>query len=186
MFEVTVGSSKFPRRFHPKVSKGLSGFNDFCWPKRATTASLPNWFPEPSCSAQCMSMQALSKQKLLDKNNHVVKNMLVASKTNLQSTCKTSSWLLCANATAFAHFSTAKQNVLNCNGHQNSSLLKQAQVCITSRDLHSKKVAAPKKIIPLQYAMPDFHTHFRDASSFTVEPENQKRAAKTSLYQKVG
>ena len=28
MFEVTVGSSNFPRRFHPKVSKGLSGFND--------------------------------------------------------------------------------------------------------------------------------------------------------------
>ena len=28
VFEVTVGSSNFPRRFHPKVSKGLSGFND--------------------------------------------------------------------------------------------------------------------------------------------------------------
>ena len=27
VFEVTVGSSNFPRRFHPKVSKGLSGFN---------------------------------------------------------------------------------------------------------------------------------------------------------------
>ena len=30
VFEVTVGSSNFPRRFHPKVSKGLSGFNDHC------------------------------------------------------------------------------------------------------------------------------------------------------------
>ena len=28
VFEVTVGSSNFPRRFHPKVSKGLSGFNE--------------------------------------------------------------------------------------------------------------------------------------------------------------
>ena len=27
VFEVTVGSSNFPRRFHPKVLKGLSGFN---------------------------------------------------------------------------------------------------------------------------------------------------------------
>ena len=28
VFEVTVGSSNFPRRFHPKVFKGLSGFNE--------------------------------------------------------------------------------------------------------------------------------------------------------------
>ena len=27
VFGVTVGSSNFPRRFHPKVSKGPSGFN---------------------------------------------------------------------------------------------------------------------------------------------------------------
>ena len=27
VFEVTVGSSNFLRRFHPKVLKGLSGFN---------------------------------------------------------------------------------------------------------------------------------------------------------------
>ena len=30
MFEVTVGSSNFLRRFHPKVLKGLSGFNVKC------------------------------------------------------------------------------------------------------------------------------------------------------------
>ena len=31
--EVTVGSSNFPRRFHPKVSKGLSGFNVVAEPR---------------------------------------------------------------------------------------------------------------------------------------------------------
>ena len=36
VFEVTVGSSNFPRRFHPKVSKGLSGFNARVFPKRKT------------------------------------------------------------------------------------------------------------------------------------------------------
>ena len=33
VFEVTVGSSNFPRRFHPKVSKGLSGFNVVAEPR---------------------------------------------------------------------------------------------------------------------------------------------------------
>ena len=36
VFEVTVGSSNFPRRFHPKVSKGLSGFN--AWLSRVDDA----------------------------------------------------------------------------------------------------------------------------------------------------
>ena len=36
VLEVTVGSSNFPRRLHPKVLKGLSGFN-------AWQATSPGW-----------------------------------------------------------------------------------------------------------------------------------------------
>ena len=54
VFEVTVGSSNFPRRFHPKVFEGLSGFNGkfkgfviWGFPKIRSTLSEETLNPKP-------------------------------------------------------------------------------------------------------------------------------------------
>ena len=60
-----------------------------------------------------------------------------------------------------------------------------ALACWVNHSSMDPFLGAPRQLIPsLEPSSPNFHTPFRDASSVILEPENQKCAAKTSLYQK--
>ena len=101
MFEVTVGSSNFPRRFHPKVLKGLSGFNALShhWVK-----TLPK---QLTCVAKTLSKNTRVK--------HASKNTSYRSQLSVdfQNRFKRSWDLLLLKKTRFYQFPTTPTQLPN-------------------------------------------------------------------------